>query len=136
MGVLEHRVHYATQRALRHRVCNTESRQTKLILLDAITNITTNFLQVFHALYIGTWEVTAEHEPLSLIIVLFVMPSLRPYLSFHYALHLIVLEMACPLRFIRSASAFHTCSSEVGSVIGVADGCGGSDTTGSGCTVY
>ena len=63
------------------------------------------------------------HEPLSLIIVLFVMPSLRPYLSFHYALHLIVLEMACPLRFIRSASAFHTCSSEVGSVIGVLNEC-------------
>ena len=50
-------------------------------------------------------------EPLSpslpLIIVLSVTPSLWPYPSFYYVLHLIVSDLAGPLRFVRSSSAFH-----------------------------
>ena len=98
--MLEHGVRYSTQKALRHRICNTESRQTKLILLDAITNITTNFLQVFHALYIGTWEVTAEHEPLSLTLShhygLSITFSPWPYPSF------VTIRALCPPRLVVS----------------------------------
>ena len=80
----------------------------------------TNSIQVFHALYIETWTVTAKREPLSLSLIIMTYPLrflLGPtHLSEPFTLFVCLtclFHFGCSLRFVRSALAFHTWSSEV-----------------------
>ena len=54
---------------------NIEIGQKRVILIHIITQYTTNCIHVFHALYIGTWAVTAKREPLSLSLSLIITPK-------------------------------------------------------------
>ena len=84
------------------------------------TKFATNSLKAFHALYIGTWAVTAKREPLSLSLSLII--TTYPLCFLLVPTHLSVSRplsaqprhfiLGCPHCFVHSASAFYTWSLE------------------------
>ena len=84
------------------------------------TKFATNSLKAFHALYIGTWAVTAKREPLSISRSLIITTCLLRFLLGPTCLSVSrplstpprSFILGCPLCFVCSSLAFHTWSSK------------------------